>query len=252
MTGAFGLVLIGDELLSGKRSDKHFAWVVSTLNQRGLKLGWCRILGDDDIQITAVLRECFAGEDIVFSCGGIGATPDDRTRACAAAALGVPLEPHPEGTRLIEARYGETARPQRVRMAEFPRGARLIPNPVNNVSGFSVGRVHFVPGFPNMARPMIQWVLDTEYGQLQATPEIELLLRVRGSGEGDLIPVMEAILAAYPAVKLSSLPETGNRLEIELSIRGVAPQALPAYAELRKTLEQRGLQVTGEREIKYG
>ncbi|MGH9576345.1 MAG: competence/damage-inducible protein A, partial [Terriglobales bacterium] len=137
MTGAFGLILIGDELLSGKRGDKHFAWVVSTLNQRGLKLGWCRILGDDDVRLTAVLRESFAGDDIVFSCGGIGATPDDRTRACAAAALGVPLEPHPEGTRLIEARYGQAARPQRVRMAEFPRGARPIPNPVNNVPGFS-------------------------------------------------------------------------------------------------------------------
>ncbi len=248
----FGLILIGDELLSGKRSDKHFAWVVNTLNRRGQRLGWCRILGDDDTQITSALREAFAGADIVFSCGGIGATPDDRTRTCAAAALGVPLEPHPEGTRLIEARYGAAARPQRVRMAEFPQGARLIPNPVNNVPGFSVGRVHFLPGFPNMAWPMIEWLLDTEYGYLQALPEIELLLRVHDIGEGDLIPLMEAVLAEHPAVKLSSLPESGNRREIELAIRGAAPQARIAYQALRTGLQQHGLKVTDEREVSYG
>ena len=248
----FGLILIGDELLSGKRGDKHFPWLVTTLNRRGLKLDWCRMVGDEDGRITPALREAFSCGDIVFCCGGIGATPDDRTRHCAAEALGAPLEPHPEATRMIEARYGEAARPQRVRMAEFPQGARLIPNPVNNVPGFSIGRVHFLPGFPNMAWPMIEWVLDNEYGSLKGAPELELVLRVTGCGEGDLIPLLQSVTATHPTIKLSSLPDTSNRREIELGIRGAAGAARVAYEALRADLVQRGLPISEEREISYG
>jgi molybdopterin-biosynthesis enzyme MoeA-like protein len=94
---AIGLIIIGDEILSGRRVDQHFPKVVELLAARGLQLGWAEYLGDDPARITATLKRTFASDDIVFCCGGIGATPDDHTRQCAAAALGVPLVLHPQG-----------------------------------------------------------------------------------------------------------------------------------------------------------
>ena len=176
---AFGLIIVGDEILSGKRQDKHLAKVIELLGARGLTLAWARYVGDDRTRITQALREAFAGGDVVFSCGGIGATPDDHTRQCAAAALGRPLELHPEARRLILERMQDVAREQglpyeparddnvhRLNMGVFPQGAGIIPNPYNKIPGFSVGHVHFVPGFPVMAWPMIEWVLDRRYAHL--------------------------------------------------------------------------------------
>ena len=105
-----GVIVIGDELLTGKRQDKHFPQVVRMLGKRGLELAWARFLGDDPELITRSLRETLAAGDIVFSFGGIGATPDDRTRQCAAEALGVGLALHPEGVaelRSEERRVGK-------------------------------------------------------------------------------------------------------------------------------------------------
>ena len=83
----FGVIIIGDEILSGKREDKHLPKVIALLNERGIALSWARYVGDDPARITAHLREAFASGDVVFSCGGIGATPDDHTRHCAGEAL---------------------------------------------------------------------------------------------------------------------------------------------------------------------
>src|SRR6202012_924037 len=105
---AFGVIIIGDEILSGRRVDKHLPKVIELLNARGLSLDWAEYVGDEPERITATLRRTFASGDIVFSTGGIGATPDDHTRQCAAAALGVPLELHPEAAELIRERIRET------------------------------------------------------------------------------------------------------------------------------------------------
>src|SRR6516225_2273359 len=101
---AFGVIIIGDEILSGRRVDKHLPKVIQLLSARDLSLSWAEYIGDDPERITATLRRTFASGDIVFSTGGIGATPDDHTRQCAAAALGVPLELHPDAKRLIQER----------------------------------------------------------------------------------------------------------------------------------------------------
>ena len=85
----FGLIIVGDEILSGKRQDKHLPKVIELLSARGLALSWARYIGDERPGITAALRDAFASGDAVFCCGGIGATPDDHTRQCAAAASGV-------------------------------------------------------------------------------------------------------------------------------------------------------------------
>lgn len=238
----FGLVIIGDELLSGKRQDKHLGKVIELLAARGLELSWARILGDDPQLLTANLAQSFASGDIVFSCGGIGATPDDRTRQCAAAALGLELAEHPEGVAEIEAQFGERARPQRVKMAEFPVGAEIIPNPVNRVPGFSICDHHFVPGFPNMAWPMIEWVLDQRYAQLHAPGvRVEQAITVRDAKEGDLIPLMEDYVARYPQLRLSCLPSAeGGRYQLELGLRGEAREVAAAMAALQQAIAGMG------------
>ena len=148
----FGLIVIGDELLSGKRQDRHFPHLSGLLAERGLELRWVRLISDEAALITQTLRDTLAGPDIVFSCGGIGATPDDRTRQCAAEASGRPLAFHPDGVAALEARFGRPVEPtRRLRLVEFPEGTALIPNPINQVPGFSLDDHHFMPGFPSMA-----------------------------------------------------------------------------------------------------
>lgn len=253
----FGLIVVGDEILSGRRQDKHFGKVVELLAARGLQLAWAEIVGDDPPRLTQTLRRSFAGPDIVFSCGGIGATPDDHTRQCAAAALGRPLVLHPEGRRNIEERIRETAREagqapdlgapenlQRLRMAEFPEGASLIPNPYNRIAGFSVERHHFVPGFPVMAWPMLEWVLDTHYAHLfHAGAHAERALLVFEAAEAALTPLMEALERDYPGVRVFSLPSVGDartRRHIELGVKGEPSQVAAAFAAMEAELARRG------------
>ena len=106
----FGLIVIGDEILSGKRADKHLPHFVELLGERGLHLAWAEYLGDDPARITATLRRARESGDVVFCTGGIGATPDDHTRQCAAAAFDRPLVLHPEAKRLIQERMADVAR----------------------------------------------------------------------------------------------------------------------------------------------
>jgi molybdopterin-biosynthesis enzyme MoeA-like protein len=242
MLPRIGALVIGDEILSGKRQDRHFAHVVATLAARGLALDWARYEGDDRDRLTRVLAETFARGDIVFSFGGVGATPDDHTRQAAAGALGVPLERHPEAVALLEAQFGDAAYPHRVLMAEFPAGASIIPNPVNRVASFSVRDHHFLPGFPQMAWPMMDWVLATRYAGL-AAPEIgERAIIVYGAGESQLLPLMDECVARYPQLKLFSLPTMpadGPR-RIELGVRGEPAVADLALAELVAGVERGG------------
>ncbi len=265
---AFGLIIVGDEILSGKRADKHLPQVIARLAERGLSLSWVRIVGDDRPRITAALREAFASGDIVFSCGGIGATPDDHTRQCAAAALGVELELHPQAKVLIEERMQDVAREQgqlwqpdrpdnlhRLNMGVFPQGATLIPNPYNKIPGFSCagagqGAVHFVPGFPVMAWPMIEWVLDQRYAHLFARQQRrERSVIVFGAIEATLTPLMEAIEAAHAGIKVFSLPSVDHPewgRHIELGVKGETGAADAAYADLLAGLHQAGARLGPE------
>lgn len=225
---AIGLISIGDEILSGKRQDRHFAGVREILARRGLALAWVCYLGDDRPLIRATLARTFAGDDIVFCTGGIGATPDDYTRQAAAEAMGLPLALHPEAARLITERTQEVGlplTPERLRMGEFPLGAQIIPNPYNRIPGFSLHKHHFVPGFPEMAWPMLEWVLDAHYrGRLQGEPRAEASMIVRGLAEATLTPLMEAVERDHPGVRVFSLPRLApprrTGYEIELGVKG--------------------------------
>jgi molybdopterin-biosynthesis enzyme MoeA-like protein len=259
----FGLVIVGDEILSGKRQDKHMARVIELLSARGLALAWARYVGDERERITAVLRDAFAGSDAVFCCGGIGATPDDHTRQCAAAALGVPLELHPSAKERILERMRDVAREQnlpyeperpdnvhRLNMGVFPQGAEIIPNPYNKIPGFSVRHVHFVPGFPVMAHPMIEWLLDTRYAHLHGTQaRRERSVIVMGSMEATLTPLMEAVEARFPGVKVFSLPSVDHPTlgrHIELGVKGDAATSEAAFVALKSGLAALGVAVGAE------
>jgi len=230
-----GALIIGDEILSGKRQDRHLPHVIETLGARGLSLDYASYLGDDRERLTAVLRDSFARGDLLFSFGGIGATPDDHTRQAAAAALGLPLERHPQAVAEIEARFGAEAYPHRVLMAEFPQGSRIIPNPFNRVAAFSIRGHHFLPGFPQMAWPMLDWVLATWYPDLVRVKPVERAIAVYGAGESQLLPLMDENVAKFPQLKLFSLPSflpDGGR-RIELGVRGDPTQVDAGIAHLR-------------------
>ena len=251
-----GILIIGDEILSGKRQDKHLPKFIELLADRGLSLSWARYAGDDRQRITADLRHAFSCGDLVFSCGGIGATPDDHTRQCAAAALGVDLALHPQARDLILERMRDVAAEQglpyeperadnqhRLNMGMFPVGARIIPNPYNKIAGFSVQHVHFVPGFPVMAWPMMEWVLDQHYSHLhRATRDVERSVIVMGAMEASLTPLMEDIERQFPGVKVFSLPSVDHPQwgrHIELGVKG-AGDGQAAFAALRAGLVQFG------------
>ena len=241
----FGAYIIGDELLVGKREDKHLAFLIGALARRGLRLAWAHYLGDEPARLTAALRASFSSSDVVFSFGGIGATPDDHTRQCAAAALGVPLELHPQAEREIRGRFpGGEATPQRLQMGEFPRGAAIIPNPVNRIPGFSLAEHHFVPGFPQMAWPMVESVLDTRYRDLfdrQRWAEASIL--VYQAGESQLIPAMQTVEREFTRVKVFSLPSMGadgSRIHVELGVRGDPAQVAPAMDRLQREVAAAG------------
>lgn len=249
MSRAFGLIIVGDEILSGKRADKHMPKVIELLGARGLHLSWADYVGDEPDRIVASLERAFASGDIVFSCGGIGATPDDHTRQCAARALGADLALHPEARALIHERMRDVAREQgvpyepdradnihRLNMGVFPKGARIIPNPYNKIPGFSVQDVHFVPGFPVMAWPMIEWVLGEYYRQLfNQQPYVEKSVIVFGSMEATLTPLMEQIERDHPQVKVFSLPSVDHPQwgrHIDLGVKGDPAAVDAAYPQL--------------------
>jgi molybdopterin-biosynthesis enzyme MoeA-like protein len=249
-----GLIIVGDEILSGKRADKHMPKVIEFLNARGLQLAYADYVGDSPERITRTLKRAFDSGDLVFSCGGIGATPDDHTRQCAAKALGVGLQLHPQAEVLIRERMQDVAREQglpyepdrednvhRLNMGVFPAGADIIPNPYNKIPGFSCrspgeqGTVHFVPGFPVMAWPMIEWVLDTHYGHwFQRASWVEKSVIVFGAMEASLTPLMEKLESRFEGIKVFSLPSVDHPeygRHIELGVKGnpdLVNQAYPA------------------------
>jgi len=261
----FGLIVIGDEILSGRRQDKHMASLIELLNERGLSLAWAKYVADDPEQITATLKASFASGDVVFSTGGIGATPDDHTRQCAALALGTKTELHPTAQELIAGRIQSMAEgdpikadlntpenQHRFKMGEFPLGSDIIPNPYNQIPGFRIQEHHFVPGFPVMAGPMMAWCLDTYYKDLfHQENKAEQSFIVPKGIESTLTPLMERIEANFPGVKVFSLPSVGDaskggvyaQRHIELGIKGNANLLESAWIALRTGTQALGYEI---------
>jgi molybdopterin-biosynthesis enzyme MoeA-like protein len=253
----FSLIIIGDEILSGKRIDKHMTKVIELLSSRGLSLSGVQIVGDDPMRITQVLENAFNLPGIFFSCGGIGATPDDHTRQCAAKALNLQMSLHPQAEELIRQRMKDLAAESgtpyvadhpdnvhRLNMGVFPIGAELIPNPYNKIPGFTckgaLGVGHFVPGFPVMAWPMIEWVLDHTYADYhQDRMSAEMSVIIYGAMEAALTPFMQKIEAGFEGIKVFSLPSVDHPVHgrhIELGVKGAKPLVEQAYQSLKQQM----------------
>ncbi|MES2499710.1 MAG: molybdopterin-binding protein [Pseudomonadota bacterium] len=243
----FGIYIIGDEILSGRREDKHLTQAIQILSARGLTLAWAEYLADEPERLVASFKRSFSTEDIVFSFGGIGATPDDYTRQAAADALNVPIERHPAAVAEIEAQFGKGAYPKRVLMAEFPAGAELIPNPVNRVAGFGAGlkgqrpNHYFLPGFPQMAYPMMEWVLDMHYSHLfHQTEFVEKSIIIADGIESQLIDLMNKILTDYPSIKVFSLPKLKPNRQVELGAKGAPDLVNKAMQDIKAGVSKIG------------
>ena len=248
MSRTFGAVIIGDEILSGKRQDKHFAKIAEMLGARGLRLSWVEYLGDDRERLAATFRRTMAAGDVVFSCGGIGNTPDDHTRQAVAAALGVELALHPEGFEELKVRFkGEEITDRRLQLVTFPAGVEIVPNPFNRIPGFMANEHYFVPGFPQMAHPMIEWALDTFYADqflpVEGMVEKAFLLTGPMAYESALLDLMERIVKDYPTLRLFSLPTLNGkeRKHLELGVEGAPALVDLAMEEIRVEVEKRGI-----------
>ena len=258
----FGLIVIGDEILSGKRADKHLPKVIELLGARGLQLSWAEYVGDQRGRITEMLRRAFSSQDQVFCCGGIGATPDDHTRQCAAAALGVRLIAHRQAQDLIRERMQDLAREkgevfeperadnlQRLQMGVLPEGAAIVPNPYNKIPGFSCkgaggAVVYFAPGFPVMAWPMIEWALERDCARwFHQRPQRERSVVLYQAMESQLVPLMEQIEAEHWGVKVFSLPSVDHPVHgahIELGVKGTPEAVEGAWRALWAALQKMG------------
>lgn len=251
------LIAIGDEILSGRRQDKHFSKLIELLQARGMRLHAAEFISDDEDDIVACLERSFATPDIVFCCGGIGATPDDRTRQAAACALGVDLALHPEAASLIAQRCAETAargqgsadmstpeNQQRLQMGVFPVGAEIIPNAYNRIPGFFIRNHSFMPGFPVMAHAMMAWTLDTRYVRWHHRDiRIEHSFLVFNLPESRITPALESLEQRWPGIRAFSLPnvgDSGGHPHIELGVKGEPQAAAEALAWLRHEVQALG------------
>ncbi len=212
----FYACIIGSEILNGRRVDKHFEFVKNELQKYGHELFASFIIKDDKELIKKIYKLIKEDDQsVMFSFGGIGATPDDLTRAIAAEVFtSQPLKRHKKFEQDIIDRFGDEAYPHRVYMADLPQNAQLIPNPVNNMSGFSLqDRFFFTPGFPQMSHPMIASVIERLFSTSVEKYRVTLLAN---TSENTLINIMKII---PNEIELSSLPilnSQGASVEISL------------------------------------
>lgn len=240
-----GLIIIGDELLLGRRRDKHLERATKFFPGIDVEINWILFLGDDMDLLEhhfRLVRE--RGEDC-FTFGGIGATPDDLTRQAMAKAHDLEVVRHPAAVELLEQQFGEAAYPNRILMAELPEGAGLIPNSHNNIPGFYCGRIHCLPGFPEMAWPMVGWVVENRYRISQNRQTASRTLIVRGAKESELVPLLTVCQDRFPALKFSSLPRfsDGTSWQIELGVRGSGELVEAGLAELLEGIRSLGFEL---------
>ena len=234
------LLVIGNEVLSGRTQDINVKYIATALGEIGMPLREVRIIPDVEETIIATVNECRASFDHVFTTGGIGPTHDDITSECVAAAFGVPWEPHPEAWTRMERTYkaGEF-NAARQRMATMPRGATLIDNPISIAPGFTIGNVHVMAGVPRVMQSMLQALLPTLPG---GTPIASRGVHAIGLAEGNIAAGLEAIQKRYPELDLGSYPfyrASGNG--VALVAKGTDPARLEAcIAEVSQLIRDLG------------
>ena len=230
-------VIIGDEILSGKREDKHLKHISKILKDYGLWLSKVDYIPDDQEIIRKTIQEKIGS--IVFCFGGIGATPDDCTRHGAALAHKKNIVQNSKAKQLIENQFGKDAYPKRILMADLPDNAELIPNVINNIPGFMINHHYFMPGFPEMAWPMIDWVINNHYKTLINLKGVEdQSIWLDDISESMLIDTMNEIKNKNKEIKIYSLPKLKPNKTLELGIKGPSKIVNKAMKDLKSQLEK--------------
>lgn len=235
------VIVIGNEILSGRTEDANVTWLARRLTALGIVLAEVRMVRDEEEAIVAAVNALRAAHDYVFTTGGIGPTHDDITCAAVARAFGRAYALNPEARRLLEAYYdgsGRALNEARMRMAYTPGGAELIDNPVSRAPGFRVENVYVLAGIPAVMQGMFAGLAPTlEGGARVASREVAVLL-----GEGDIAARLAALQARYPALEIGSYPFVRDgAFGTTLVLRGTDEGALArADAELRAALRELG------------
>ncbi len=199
------MLVIGDEILSGRTRDANMHYLAGELTKHGIDLGEVRVVADQHPAIVAAINSLRAGFDHLFTSGGIGPTHDDITADAVAAACGVAIDVRADARAILAAHYtrsGLQLNAARLRMARIPDGARLIDNPVSAAPGFSLGNVHVMAGVPNIFQAMLASLLPTLTG---GQPVLSLTLRI-DRGEGDIAGPLGALAAEFSDLSFGSYP----------------------------------------------
>ncbi len=231
-TPSFYSVIVGTELLNGRRQDSHFGFLNKALVQRGWEHKASFVIKDDPHFVEDIFSLIQADKNaVMFSFGGIGSTPDDFTREVAARAFTHrPLQRHKEAEEIITARLGEKAYPHPIKMADLPDNAELIANPVNKMPGFSLQKkFFFLPGFPEMAHPMIEAILEEHYPKAPQKYSCNFMVE---ASEALLIDIMDALPSQ---IELSCLPSfAGEKRRAEIYLADIDKQRLEKWCQFFK------------------
>jgi molybdenum cofactor synthesis domain-containing protein len=214
------ILVIGDEILSGRTRDSNLHFLAQELTRVGIDLQEARVVSDRHDRIVAAVRELASAHDHLFTSGGIGPTHDDITADAVAEAMGVPLGVREDALAVLKAHYdrmGVEMNEARLRMARVPEGATLIDNPVSAAPGFSIRNVHVMAGVPRIFEAMVAGLLPRLTG---GTPLLSLNYRIQ-RGEGEIAGPLASLAADYPDLLMGSYPfNTGGSFGANIVIRG--------------------------------
>jgi molybdenum cofactor synthesis domain-containing protein len=222
------VLIIGDEILSGRTKDKNIGFIADTLTDIGIDLMEVRIVPDTEEAIVKAVRTLSGRYDFVLTSGGIGPTHDDITADCVAKAFDVPIDVDPQAAEMLLAFWknrGIEPNESRLRMARIPQGATLIPNTVSAAPGFRIANVFVMAGVPTI----LQAMMDEVVKQLPATTPLVSVTIEANRGEGDIAVPAAAVQKNHPGVRIGSYPyHNGQRFTTRLVLRSRDPQALAA------------------------
>src|SRR5436190_5904636 len=228
------VVIIGNEILSGRTQDANLAFLAQGLNEVGVRLREARVIPDDTETIVATINEARATFDYVFTTGGIGPTHDDITAPSIAQAFGVPLIVHPEARRILESHYPPGGLNEaRLRMAQLPEGAVLLPNPISRAPGFRIGNVFVLPGVPQIMQAIFNELRHNLKGGAKVwSRSVSCTL-----GEGTIANDLAALQERYGDLEIGSYPYfRRSDFGVTLVVRGIAPKRIAACIEELKVL----------------
>ena len=232
------VLLIGDEILSGRTKDKNLGYIADFLTALGIDLEEARVVGDEEAAIVAAVNELRGRYSDLFTTGGIGPTHDDITADAIAKAFGVPIDHDPAAVALLQAFFSEIGREPneaRMRMARLPQGARMIPNPVSRAPGFQIGNVFVMAGIPAVMQAMLQELAPR---LSHGAPMRSAAVTIR-AGEGDIAAGLAAIQKAHPTVVIGSYPfQANDGFAAEIVLRSRDEAALAAAAAEVRALAQ--------------